>query len=100
MVERFSESLLCQSIAIVDYILEDDGHTLKEAANEFSRSVSTIKRDFNIVTSAAFNGHYFLKYLEIDQEELKRKCCKARLILNKLASKNRSIARKERKASN
>jgi len=45
---------LPRAISVADYILEDGGHTLGEASEEFKLSVNTLKRDINYLGCVAF----------------------------------------------
>ena len=76
-------SNLPRSIAIADYILEDEGHSIAEAAKEFRLSKTTIERDLNYLACVAF-------YLENhpDTPELKKKYVRVKKTLKKLAKQN------------
>ena len=47
-------SNLQRSISVADFILEDNGHSITEAAEEFRLGETTIKRDINCLGSCAF----------------------------------------------
>lgn len=70
---------LSRAIEVADYISE--GHTIKEAAKEFSCGTSTITRDINLLGAVAFYDK------EDDAETLKKKYLSAKKVLNKNLSK-------------
>ena len=45
---------LSRAISVADFILEDNGHSIAEAAEEFRLGETTIKRDINCLGSCAF----------------------------------------------
>lgn len=47
-------SNLPRSISVADFILEDNGHSIAEAAEEFKLARCTIERDINYLGSCAF----------------------------------------------
>ena len=51
-------SNLPRAISVADYILEDEGHSIKEASIEFRCGATTIQRDINQLGSIAFYGLY------------------------------------------
>lgn len=70
---------LPRAISIADYILEDSGHSIVEAAKEFGYAKSTIARDINFLGLVAFYGN------EPNEKELKIKYLKVRKVLKELA---------------
>lgn len=83
---------LSRAISVADYILEDDGHSIAEAAKEFRYCRSTIERDINYLGSVAFYGN------DPNSQELKLKYIKVRKTLNKLAKQNYSNSIAKRNA--
>lgn len=77
-----------RSIAIADYILEDGGHSTKEAAKEFRVSVEIINRSIRTLGACAFYGH------EPNEKELKEKYLNVKRTLKEIASHNSSTSRK------
>lgn len=75
---------LGRAIAIADYILEDEGHSINEATKEFRYGRTTIERDINFLGAIAFYGN------EPNEKELKIKYLKVRKTLSKLAKQNNS----------
>ena len=47
-------SNLPRAISVADFILEDNGHSVAEAAEEFKVGETTIERDINCFGSCAF----------------------------------------------
>lgn len=90
MTQSFSKELFFRSIGVIDYILEDNGHTVQEAAKEFNCAFSTINRQINIVGYVAFSdeNNYFLEEAKINKEVLKKKYVKARKTLKRLGKEN------------
>lgn len=72
-----------RAIAIADFILEDGGHTIAEAAKEFCVSRSTIKRALKNLDSTAFYGQ------ENNAKELQLKYLNVRKTLDHPNKKNR-----------
>lgn len=79
---------LSRAIAIADYILEEDGHSTKEAAKEFHISKDTVDKSINLLGSCAF-----IDPLANDLE-LKIKYLKVKKMLKKVAARNFSNAKK------
>lgn len=75
---------LPRAISVADYILEDRGHSIAEAAEEFGYSKSTIECDINFLGSVAFYGN------EPNEKELKIKYLKVRKTLSRLAKQNKA----------
>ena len=53
-MSRKCNSNLPRSISVADFILEDNGHSIAEAAEEFKLARCTIERDINYLGSCAF----------------------------------------------
>ena len=56
-MSRKCNSNLPRSISVADFILEDNGHSIAEAAEEFKLARCTIERDINYLGSCAFYGN-------------------------------------------
>lgn len=81
---------LSRAIAIADYILEDDGHSTKEAAKEFRIGKDTVEHSINLLGTWAYFSH-----LE-NERELKIKYLKVKKMLKKVAARNSSNAQKQK----
>ena len=81
---------LSRAIAIADYILEDDGHSTKEAAKEFRISKDTVDNSINLLGTCAYFSH-----LE-NEKELKIKYLKVKKMLKKVAARNSVNAKKSK----
>lgn len=75
-------SNLPRAISVADYILEDGGHSIAEAAKEFRYGKSTIERDINLLGSVAFYGN------EPNKKDLQIKYLKVRKTLSRLAKQH------------
>lgn len=86
-VYHFSKKHLFRSISICDYILEDSGHTVFEAAKEFRVSPETIRRSIQIVgiASTSKSGAH---EISLSSEELMEKYKAVKGMLAILALKN------------
>lgn len=80
---------LNRAIAVADYILEDNGHSVAEASTEFNLCKSTIKRDINFLGVCAFYGN------EKNEHELKEKYFKVQKTLSRVSKKHYSESHKE-----
>lgn len=83
-------SNLPRAISVADFILEDGGHSIKEAAEEFRVSTNTIQRDLNYLGAVAF-------YSSIPREDLKVKYLQAKDTIAKVGkiSRHNSIIAKK-----
>ena len=79
-----------RAISIADYILEEGGHSVEETAKEFKIWKTTVQRDLNYLGAYAFYNNP-----KIDTEDLKRKYLMVQKTLEKIKSRNKSIARKK-----
>lgn len=82
-MSRQCNNNLSRAISVADYILEDGGHSIAEAAKEFKIGKSTIQRDINLLGSVAFYGN------NPNEKDLKIKYLKVRKTLSMLTKKNR-----------
>lgn len=82
MLKQYQGTPLNMSIAITDFILENNGHSIAEAAIEFNCSRSTIQRSINFLGSVAFYGS------EPNEHELKLRYVKVKKTLARLAKEN------------
>lgn len=73
---RVQEKVFNRAAEIVDYLLEDDKRTIKDAAVEFGVAKSTVERDITIFATEAFMGH------RSNEKDLKRKYIKVKKHLN------------------
>ena len=85
---------LSRAIAIADYILEEDGHSTKEAAKEFHISTFTVTKSINLLGSCAYFNH------DGNEKELKIKYLKVKKMLKKVAARNSSNTQKAKKQLN
>ncbi len=53
-MSRKCNSNLPRAISVADFILEDNGHSIAEVAEEFKLSRTTIERDINNLGACAF----------------------------------------------
>lgn len=88
-MSRQCNNNLSRAISIADYILEDDGHSISEAAKEFGFYKTTIERDINFLGSSAFYG------TSPNSKELQIKYLNVKKTLQKVAKRNRSKKSKE-----
>lgn len=79
---------LSRAIAIADYILEEEGHSTKEAAKEFRISKDTVEKSINLLGSCAYFNH------DGNEKELKIKYLKAKKMLKKVAARSSSNTKK------
>lgn len=75
---------LGRSIAIADYILEDDGHTIQDACEEFNLSRNSISRSIKYLGSVAYYG------CEPNSHDLKVKYLKVKKALYKKSKRKTS----------
>lgn len=75
---------LPRAISVSDYILEDNGHSIKEAAIEFRLSTNTLERDINYLGVCAFYGN------SPDKKELQKKYIEVKKTLARLAKEHNS----------
>lgn len=80
-------SNLSRAIAIADFILEDEGHSVSEASKEFKLSITSVRRDLNYLGSIAF-------YSAKPNKSLQKKYKDVKSTLDKLAKVNQSNSRK------
>lgn len=80
--------------AIMDFILEGDGHSIAEATKEFKLSRSTIEADLNYVGQEAFYGN------RKNPEQLREKYVKMRKTLASISKINHSNAKLQKAVSN
>lgn len=89
---QFNKNKLSRSISVADYILEDSGHSVAEAAEEFSCSTSTIRRDIDFLGVIAFYSteDNLLSYNidEIDLKVLKVKYLKVQKTLKRITKEH------------
>lgn len=83
-----------RGLAIMNYILEDDGHSILEASNEFKISRSTVEADLNYVGQEVFYGN------QKNAEELQTKYKKMRKTLSEVSKRNYSNAKLQKAVSN
>lgn len=76
---------LPRSLSIADFILEDGGHTVEEAAIEFRISRTSVQRDLNYLACVAFYEEN-----RPNTSELKQKYISVKKTLEKLAKQNNS----------
>lgn len=77
---------LARAISIVDYILEDNGHSIADAAEEFNLHKNTIEREISFLGTMAFYGDL------PNAKELKLKYLNTQNILKKIKKLNCSKA--------
>ena len=82
-MSRQCNNNLPRAISVADYLLEDGGHSIAEAAKEFKIGKSTIQRDINLLGSVAFYGN------NPNEKDLKIKYLKVQNTLSMLIQKNR-----------
>lgn len=75
-------SNLSRALSVADYILEDNGHSVKEAAKEFRVCETTILRDLNFLGEMS-QCNYIQNY-----DEIRKKYIAVRKKLAELARKN------------
>lgn len=80
--------------AIMDFILEGNGHSIAEATKEFKLSRSTIEADLNYVGQEAFYGN------RQNAKELQKKYIKMRKTLSIISRKNHSNCKLQKAVSN
>lgn len=89
---EFNKNKLSRAISVVDYILENGGHSIAEAAEEFGCSTHTIRRDINFLGSFAFySTEADVLFYDIDETVLKLlkiKYLKAQKTLKKITKKH------------
>ena len=71
-----------RGLAIMDFILEGNGHSIKEATEEFKISRSTIEADLNYLGQEVFYG------ICNNQKNLQKKYIDMRKTLKKLAKEH------------
>ncbi len=81
MVRRRNRNF-SRAISVVDYILEENGHTVAEAAQEFRISKDSIRKDLNYYGIIAFYGN------TENSKELQKNYQKMRKTLARLATEN------------
>ena len=79
---------LSRAIAIAYYILEDNGHSIKEATEEFNISKKTVERSINLLGSCAYFS------LIENERELQIKYLRVKKMLKKVGVRNSSNAKK------
>lgn len=72
---------LSRALSVADYILEGDGHSVEEAAEEFRLCKTTIQRDINLL------GELSQCYYNSNCEEIKEKYISVRKTLIKVAKR-------------
>ena len=77
-------SNLPRAISVADFILEDNGHSVAEAAEEFKVGETTIERDINCLGSCAFYGNLS------NQKELQQKYIDVKKTLARLAKEHKA----------
>lgn len=81
-MSRQCNTNLPRAISVADFILEDNGHSIAEAAEEFKVSKSTIERDINYLGNCAFYGNL------PNEKELQEKYRDAKKTLARLAKEH------------
>ena len=74
-------SPLDRAISVADYIIEGDGHSTKEASEEFGLSTKTIQTDIRLLGTEAFYGRK-------SSDELKQKYFKVQKTLKEVMTRN------------
>lgn len=74
-------SNLQRAISVADFILEDNGHSISEATEEFKLARTTITRDINYLGACAFYENL------PNQKELQQKYIDVKKTLARLAKK-------------
>lgn len=75
-------SNLSRALSVADYILEDDGHSIEEAAEEFRLCKTTIQRDINLL------GELSQCYYDKNYEQVKEKYIAVCKTLIKVTKRN------------
>lgn len=75
-------SNLPRAISVADFILEDNGHSIVEAAEEFRLGKTTMERDINYLGVCAFYGNL------PNQKELQQKYIDVKKTLARLAKEH------------
>ncbi len=75
-------SNLPRAISVADFILEDNGHSIAEAAEEFKLGKTTMKRDINYLGVCAFYGNFH------NEKELQQKYIDVKKTLARLAKEH------------
>ena len=75
-------SNLQRAISVADFILEDNGHSISEATEEFKLARTTITRDINYLGACAFYENL------PNQKELQQKYIDVKKTLAKLAKEH------------
>ena len=75
-------SNLPRAISVADFILEDTGHSVAEAAEEFKLGKTTMERDINYLGVCAFYGNL------PNKKELQQKYIDVKKTLAKLAKEH------------
>ncbi len=78
-MSRECNSNLPRAISVADFILEDNGHSVAEAAKEFKVGETTIRKDLNLLGASAFYENL------PNEKELQKKYIKVKKTLAKLA---------------
>lgn len=86
---------LGRAIDIADFILEGDGHSTTEAADEFVLSKTSIERELRYLGQCAF---YPVK-TDPQIPQLQRKFLNAKKTLKKVAIRNYSLTRNQQRAA-
>ena len=73
---------LSRAISVADFILEDNGHSIAEAAEEFKLGKTTMERDINYLGVCAFYGNLY------NAKELQKKYIDVKKTLAKLAKEH------------
>lgn len=74
---------LPRAISVADYILEGNGHSIKEAAIEFRLSRNTLERDINYLGNCAFYGNL------PNKKELQKKYIEVKKTLARLTKEHK-----------
>lgn len=77
-------SNLPRAISVADFILEDNGHSIAEAAEEFRLGKITMERDINYLGVCAFYGNLS------NQKELQQKYIDVKKTLARLAKEHKA----------
>lgn len=81
-MSRQCNTNLPRAISVADFILEDNGHSIAEAAIEFRLSTSTLERDINYLGVCAF-------YRNLpNKKELQKKYIEVKKTLARLAKEH------------
>ena len=92
-IGRFTKKHVLRAVSICDFILE--GHSVKEASEEFGLCVQNVRRDIQIVGICSNMNQVFDTNLE--PKDLRKKFILVQKTLSKLATENQKIARANRK---